>query len=272
MDQDMDRHSGGRASRARSHGRVVLGVASALLLLGVVASAVVLSGTASATSASPQASCASSAPHLTVQGSGQGAGTPDVLTAVFGFSTTAGSSAAALSQNNAKVAMALQALAANGEAARDTQTTGLTLAAQYAYPHGVATLTGYQATQTVSAALHHPSMEGAAIDAVVTATGNAAQIDSLTFSFANPGAIQDKARTAAVHEAVAHAQAMAAAAGRKLGPVCSLTDNAQPANPGPEDSVNGLASLPAPGTATIPLAPGTQLESDQVTMVYALVR
>ena len=62
------------------------------------------------------ASCATSAPHLTVQGSGQGSGTPDVLTAVFGFSTTAGSSAAALSQNNAKVATALQALAANGVA------------------------------------------------------------------------------------------------------------------------------------------------------------
>ena len=48
--------------------------------------------------------CAASAPHLTVQGSGQGSGTPDVLTAVFGFSTTASSSTAALSQNNAKVA------------------------------------------------------------------------------------------------------------------------------------------------------------------------
>ena len=168
---------------------------------------------------------------------------------MFGFSTTAGSSAAALSQNNAKVALALQALAANGVAARDTQTTGLNLSAQYAYPHGVATLTGYQATQTVSAALRHPSTEGAAIDAVVTATGNAAQIDSLTFSFGDPGAVQDKARTAAVHQAVAHAQAMAAAAGRKLGPVCSLTDDTQPASPGSGQSFNGLDTLPAAADA-----------------------
>lgn len=267
-----------RTGLAPSRRRVLLGIMSAgALLLGVVAFGVTRSGTAAATpasgSASGSASCATSAPHLTVQGSGQGSGTPDVLTAVFGFSTTASSSSAALSQNNAKVATALQALSANGVVSRDTQTTGLNLSAQYAYPHGVATLTGYQATETVSAILRHPSTEGAAIDAVVTATGNAAQIDSLTFSFNNPGAVQAKARTAAVHQAVAHAQAMAAAAGRKLGPVCSLTDNTQPASPGPgsDQTFNGPA-LPSAGTAALPLAPGTQLESDQVTMVYALER
>jgi uncharacterized protein len=267
MDQDREE----RAGPAWSRGRMLLAITSGLLVLGGVACAVARTGTAAATPASGPAGCASSAPHLTVQGSGQGSGTPDVLTAVFGFSTTAGSSSAALSQNNAKVALALQALSGNGVAARDTQTTGLDLAPQYAYPHGVATLTGYQATQTVTAALHDPSTEGAAIDAVVSATGNAAQIDSLTFSFADPNTVQDEARTAAVHEAVAHARAMAAAAGRTLGPVCSLTDDTQPANPGSNQSLSGADALPA-GAAPVPLSPGTQLESDQVTMVYALVR
>jgi uncharacterized protein YggE len=259
---------------ARSGRGVPLGMmAAGVLLLSAVAFGVTRSGTAAANpaSGSGSASCATSAPHLTVQGSGQGSGTPDVLTAVFGFSTTASNSSTALSQNNAKVATALQALSANGVATRDTQTTGLNLSAQYAYPHGVPTLTGYQATETVSAMLRHPTTEGTAIDAVVNATGNAAQIDSLTFSFANPATVQDKARTAAVHQAVAHAQAMAAAAGRKLGRVCSLTDNTQPASPGSDQSFKGLA-FPSAGTAALPLAPGTQLESDQVTMVYALER
>ncbi|MFZ0248309.1 MAG: SIMPL domain-containing protein, partial [Acidimicrobiales bacterium] len=195
---------------------------------------------------------------------------PDVLTAVFGFSTAAGSSAAALSQNNAKVAQALAALTDNGVAARDTQTTGLNLSPQYSYPHGVATLTGYQATETITATMRNPSTEGAAIDAVVNASGNAAQVDALTFSFANPSAVQDKARTAAVHQAVAHAHAMAAAAGRSLGPVCSITDNTQPTNPLSNEGFQ--AALPAAGATSVPLAPGTQVESDQVTMVYALQR
>jgi uncharacterized protein YggE len=269
---DEREHDHEHKGRARTRRRVILGGTAGLLLAAATAAAVGVAqtGTAAATTSPAPANCATSAPHLTVQGSGQGSGTPDVLTAVFGFSTTAGGSAAALSQNNAKVTLALQALSANGVAARDTQTTGLNLSAQYAFPHGVATLTGYQATQTVSAALRHPSTEGAAIDAVVNATGNAAQIDSLSFSFDHPGAVQNMARTAAVHQAVAHAQAMAAAAGRKLGPVCSLTDNTQPASPGPNQSFNGVDTPPTTGTAALPLAPGTQVESDQVTMVYAL--
>jgi hypothetical protein len=190
---------------------------------------------------------------------------------VFGFSTTASSSAAALSQNNAKVTLALTALTNNGVATRDMQTTGLNLSAQYAYPHGVATLTGYQATETVTATLRKPSTEGTAIDAVVSATGNAAQVNSLTFSFANPSAVQDKARTAAVHQAVAHAHAMAAAAGRSLGAVCSLTDNTQPASPLVNQGFQA-EDLPAAGATPVPLAPGTQIESDQVTIVYALER
>ena len=228
----------------------------------------------SAASASPSpapSGCAGSDPHLKVQGSGQGSGTPDVLTAVFSFSSTASSSSAALTQNNGKVAQALQALTDNGVAKRDTQTTALNLSAQYAYPHGVPTLTGYQATETVTATLQHLATDGTTVDAVVTAPGNAAQVDGLTFSFGDPSTVQDEARTAAVHQAVAHAQAMAAAAGRKLGAVCSLTDDTQPANP-LERQGFGDAALPSAGVPAVPLEPGTQVESDQVTMVYALGR
>jgi len=254
--------------------RTALGVMPGALLLGAVAlgAGQISAGAATtASSGTASGSCASSAPHLSVQGSGQASGTPDVLSAVFGFSTTAASSAVALSQNNAQVALALQALSAHGVAGRDTQTTGLNLSAQYSYPHGVATLTGYQATETITATLRHPSAEGSAIDAVVNATGNAAQIDSLTFSFGDPAAVQDKARAAAVHQAVAHAQAMAAAAGRRLGAVCSLTDDTQPAE---QQSNQGSVTLGLSDSAAaaVPLAPGTQVESDQVTMVYALVR
>jgi uncharacterized protein len=252
-------------------GAVLLGaVLLGTVLLGVAAFGVNLASGAAATPVAP-GSCTSSAPHLTVEGTGQGSGTPDVLSAVFGFSTTASSSAAALSQNNAKVALALQALTANDVAARDTQTTGLNLSAQYAYPHGVPTLTGYQATETITATLRKPSTEGTAIDDVVSATGDAAQVNSLTFSFGNPALVQDKARTAAVHQAVAHAEAMAAAAGRRLGPVCSLTDNTQPTGVQSNQGF-GDAALPESGTTALPLEPGTQVESDEVTMVYALGR
>ena len=108
------------------------------------------------------------------------------------------------------------------------------------------TLTGYQATETITATLRKASTEGTAIDDVVNATGDAAQVNSLTFSFGNPAVVQDKARMAAVHQAVAHAEAMAAAAGRRLGPVCSLTDNSQSTGPQYGQGLNDVA-LPASG-------------------------
>ena len=57
------------------------------------------------------------------------------------------------------------------------------------------TLTGYQATETITATVAETqSTEGTAIDDVVNATGNVAQVNSLTFSFGNPAVVQDKAQ------------------------------------------------------------------------------
>ncbi len=240
------------------------------LVVGGTGLGLALSAGAGASVAGP-AGCGSSGPRLTVQGTGQASGTPDLLTAVFGFNSTAGTSAAALSQNNAEVNQALLALGGKGVAHADVQTTGLTLAPQYVYPKGVPTLTGYSVTNTVTAKLRDTKTAGDALDAVVNATGNAATINSLSFSFSDPTQVEDQARTKAVHQAVAHAGAMASAAGRKLGPVCSLTDNTQPAllTPGAAGLAYGAQSDAA---SSVPVEPGSQTQSDQVTMVYALVR
>ena len=62
---------------------------------------------------------------------------------------------------------------------------------------------------------------------------------------------------------------MAAAAGRRLGPVCSLTDNTQPTQ---IESPQGFAANASDALQGSPVQvePGSQQESDQVTMVYAL--
>jgi uncharacterized protein YggE len=254
----------------RTNGTVVAAtVVLAAVLLGGAGLGLALTDAGASTPAGAPAGCGGSNPKLTVQGTGQAFGTPDVLTAVFGFSSTAGTTSAALSQNNAKVSQALAALGANGVASRDVQTTGLSLQAQYAYPHGVPTLTGYSATNTITATLRNTATAGAAIDAVVNATGDAAQINSLTFSFGNPTAVEDQARADAVHQAVSHAHAMAMASGRTLGPVCALTDNTQPTGPYPPAGLD-YAQNAAGSASAVPVEPGTQTETDQVTLVYAL--
>ena len=63
---------------------------------------------------------------------------------------------------------------------------------------------------------------------------------------------------------------MAGAAGRRLGRVCSLTDNSQPALFPQYQAFAGNAA--GSSIAPVPLEPGTQIQTDQVTMVYALVQ
>jgi uncharacterized protein YggE len=218
------------------------------------------------------ANCGGSTPHLTVQGTGSASGVPDQLTAVFALSTTQSSAAAALSQNNTEVSEALLALAAHGVARKDVQTTNVTLSPTYTYPKGVQTISGYQVQNTVTATLHDVPKAGAAIDALVSAAGNTTQIQSLAFSFSNADQVQGRARAAAVRQAVADAKAMAQAAGHHLGPICSLTDNTAPTLPEPfAFAQDGAAtSAGAEGAPSVPVEQGTQTETDQVTVVYAV--
>jgi uncharacterized protein YggE len=62
---------------------------------------------------------------------------------------------------------------------------------------------------------------------------------------------------------------MAAAAGRRLGAVCSLTDDTQPSLLPPYGGA-AYAGAATNQAATVPVEPGSQTETDQVTMVYAL--
>jgi hypothetical protein len=254
--------------------RFVLG---APVVIAIAATAVgfgLTSGGAGATATSTVAACGTGTPRLTVQGTGQSSATPDVLTAVVPINTTGPSATAALSEDNARVDAAVFALTGNGVAKKDIATTDLTITAQYAFPKTGPVITGYQVSNTLTATLRHTDQAGAALDALVGAVGNSTQISSLTFSFSNPAAVESRARTLAVQQAVRHARAMAAAAGRRLGPVCSLTDDSTPPLPQNQTifgSALGAATIPSQASSAVPLEAGSQNESDQVTLVYAVV-
>jgi uncharacterized protein len=265
----------GDSAGKRGHGPsrlIVTGLAVGALAIGGAALGLAVSN-AGGSSSPTRASCGGSTPTLTVQGSGTATGVPNVLTAVFQINTTAGTASASLSQDNAKVAATVFALTQHGATKADIQTTDLTVQPNYAYPKTGPVITGYAVANTVTATLHHTKTAGAAIDAVVSATGNSAQITSLTFSFNKPGAVQDKARTDAVQEAVSHARAIARASGHKLGALCSLTDQTQSTAPLPIEDYIGNGAVPLSSASTggsVPVEAGTQSETDQVKMVYAI--
>ena len=241
----------------------VVGIVVALAVGGVALGLAVSSRTPTA-SASP--SCAGSGPKLTVQGTGNASATPDLLTVSVDIDVTDPSAQLSLVDDNSKANAVITALKNGGVAAKDIQTSDVSIQPNYSL---TGTITGYEMTNTLTAQLHDFSTAGSVIDAVAAAAGNAARIDSLTFSIQDPRSVEDRARNDAVRQAVSHARSMAAAAGERLGPVCSLTDDSTPdygiGNPFPEaQAVRGSAA------AAVPLQAGTQQESAQITLIYAL--
>jgi uncharacterized protein YggE len=263
-DPSGDRTSGPAARKAWP----AIGAATVVVLAGAVAAGVSLAARSGPATAVDPPTCGS-APRLTVQGSGLATGTPDLLTLSADVNVTDATAQAALADDNSRTAAVLAALKAAGAAPADLQTTGLSVQPTYVTRDGTLVLAGYTVDNTVVAKLRDFGTAGASVDAVVGAAGNAAHIDSLTFSIADARPLEDQARQDAVRQAVSHAGAMAAAAGERLGPVCSMVDDSS-ISPGPTyHGLSPLASSSA-GAPDVPLQPGTQQASAQVTIVYAL--
>jgi uncharacterized protein YggE len=246
----------------RRHLTVLVGI-TAIGLAGLAATGCASAG-ASTTNVP---SCSPDSAKLTVQGTGLATGTPDTLTIDITISATAATAQTALADNNDETTAVIAALAAGRVTKQNIQTTGLTVQPNYTLTNGNEVLTGYGVNNTVSAMITDLASAGSIIDAVSSGAGNAGQINSVSFSIKDPRDLEDQARTDAVHQAVSHAQTMAASAGERLGPVCSLTDSTptSPANSG----FNAAAGIAAPSSA-VPLEPGTQEANAQVTIVYSL--
>jgi uncharacterized protein YggE len=214
--------------------------------------------------------CSGTVAKLTVQGDGVATGTPDLLTVVAQINVTEATAEESLADDNSETAAVEYALKADGVKTKDIETTNLSIQPNYTWTDNTEKLIGYAVSDTISANFHAPfANAGKAIDDITGAAGNDLQIEGLNFSFEDPRAVEDQARTDAVTQAVSHAQSMAAAAGEQLGAVCSVTDDSavEQYNPEPE---NYAAAGQTAATPRTPLEPGTQQETAQVTLVYAL--
>ncbi|MHB8295452.1 MAG: SIMPL domain-containing protein [Acidimicrobiales bacterium] len=244
-----------------------LEVGLAVALAGIALSGCA-TGTAARASATP-ARCGSGTPTVTAHGTGTAEGAPNLLTMTIGVQVQAPAATLALSQDNAKAAAVMAVLKKQGVAGKDLQTSGLSISPTYT-TGPTPTISGYQVTNTVTARVHKLSSAGALIDSVAAAAGSSVRIDQLAFSVVNAGGLRSSARASAVTQAEARAGAMAGAAGRRLGPVCSIADTASSSQPfaynlGLANSAAMTASVPA-----VPLQPGAERVTATVTAVFAL--
>ncbi len=211
---------------------------------------------------------AASGATITVTGDGQVEGTPDTATFVVGVSTTASTAVAALEQNNAQVAALESSLEQSGVQAKDLQTSWLNLSANTDSDGNV---TGFSADDELTVTMRNLSDLGDALDAAVHATGNGVTLDGISFSVSNQSSLLAAARAQAMQAAETEASQVASGGGLALGPIVKVTDQE---NAGQNIYYGGGFTMATPagnsGTA-VPVQPGQQQISVQVTVVYQLV-
>ena len=145
---------------------------------------------------------------------------PDIAFLSVGVESQQSTASAAQSDLASKAAKLIARAKALGIADKDTNTSGFWVGPYYS--PGGQTITGYRASEQLQLKWHAVDTVGKALDALVH-EGGATNV-SVSFGLADPKAAKAEARTLAIVDAHSRAQAMAAAAGVKLGQVVRVSD------------------------------------------------
>ena len=171
------------------------------------------------------ANASESSKHITVSGVGTSTVTPDAVRFFASVSVIAKSNKEALASASKSATAVRGALRDNGIATKDIKTSSLTVYPEYNYSQDKGQeLLGYRATQSFTVVARKAESAGAVIDAVVSAGGDAVQINGVAPFLLNGAAATEKAREAAVADAKARANSYAKYLGVSLGRVISLTE------------------------------------------------
>lgn len=201
---------------------------------------------------------------VTVLGEASLAAAPDQAFITAGVSTQGKVARDALAANSRAVAEVLRVLQEGGVPAADIRTVGVSVQPLIAFPkdgNGAARVTGYSVSNQVAVRLADPARLGEVLDKLVAAGAN--QISEVRLGFADEAKRRDAVRAEAVAEARRKAEIFAAAAGARLGRVLQVSE------------VDDVAPRPARAlragtTEAVPIAPGTQSLSVQVSVSWEL--
>lgn len=154
---------------------------------------------------------------IVVTGEGQADAAPDLAVVRVGIEARRPTMAEAREANASAQARLLEAVRGLGVESADIQTEQLSLQAEYDYTDAGRQLRGYLATNTVRVRLRDVSRAGAVVDATVTAGGDDARVDGVSFEIEDPTALRVEARRRAVADARVKAEQLAAELGATVG-------------------------------------------------------
>jgi uncharacterized protein len=204
-------------------------------------------------------------PVVTVTGSGQASQAPDLASINLGVTTEADTAEEALSVNSAQMQAALQVLLDAGIASEDIRTISVQLHPRFDDPpRPVETreLIGFTAVNIVEIRVRNLDQLGEFLDQVIQA--GATNIEQIRFEISDPAELQDRARQAAVDDAMHKANQLATLAGARLGEVVSIEETTRTPRFA-EPRVEPVAE------AGVPIQPGMQFIDITVHVSWQLI-
>lgn len=213
---------------------------------------------------------------FSVDGTGEADATPDLATFSVTVITDGGKSVTEVQSANADKMDKVNAfLKDQGVDKKDLKTTQYNLSPRYSYAPCVAgscptpTIIGYNLSQTLEVKARDNSKIGDLLSGVVTNGANS--VSEVRFVLDDDGAAKDTAREKAITDAKKKAQAVAKAAGFRLGKLVTLYENTNP-NPMPYGLGGGMdTAVSAKASPTPVVEPGTLSNKVQVTLTYEII-
>ena len=200
--------------------------------------------------------------RVTVSGSASIEARPDIATATIGVQTFEADAVIAVTANNERTVAVINALRSLGVMEPDMQTSGFSIAPQRAYSEDRPdSITGFWVRNTISATVRDLATVGSILQEAINAGAN--EIYGLQFALSNPDSLKDIVRVLAVEDAHHRAEALAVAAGARLGRIISLSESSVSV---PYYFRGALES----DMAGVPVEPGEVEVAASVSAVYAL--
>lgn len=241
----------------------VLLLAALLAVPGCHTGSTVISG-----AAVPAAAPAPGTIHAWAEGRAEAV--PDIAVVRMSIETSGRTVRGAREQAAGLTRAVIDELARQGVEDRHVRTSRFGIRADYEYTDDGRRLIGYQVSHSLTAEIANLESVGDGIDALSEAGGDALAFHDIEFAYADPERLLAEARRNAVENLQRHAQQLAAAANRELGPLLELTEVSDAPGPSPPGPYLAAEKMVRARPADTPISAGSGTVSVTVRGVFEL--
>ncbi|WP_075998098.1 SIMPL domain-containing protein [Salaquimonas pukyongi] len=214
-------------------------------------------------------------PQISIVGEASVDVAPDLAILDLGVLREGKTAREALSANNLAMSEVLDAMKQAGIEARDLQTSNFAIHPKYVHhrpkdgeEQKPPRIVGYRVTNTLTVRIRDLEKTGEILDRAVTLGVNTG--GSIRFANDDPKSEIAKARAAAMKDAIARAKTLLEAAGAKLGPILSISENYN--TPRPVPMARGKMMAEAAMADSVPIEGGENTYSVTVSVSWKIVQ